>query len=108
MKTKKGFTLVELIIVISILAVLALILVPSIIGYTKKAKVKTYTLNAKSCYSTLVAQLEAEEIYGKDNSGITLADGVCRGTYSKTGSPTQSGEPVQDVDRISKNLTGAI
>ncbi|MGI6664345.1 MAG: prepilin-type N-terminal cleavage/methylation domain-containing protein [Christensenellaceae bacterium] len=35
---KKGFTLMELIIVIAILAILAAILVPSILGYMNKAK----------------------------------------------------------------------
>lgn len=38
MKKNKGFTLVELIVVISILAVLALILVPSVLGYVVHAQ----------------------------------------------------------------------
>lgn len=36
-KNKKGFTLVELIVVIAILAILALILIPAISGYVTKA-----------------------------------------------------------------------
>lgn len=47
MRKKLGFTLVELIIVISILAVLALIIVPSIIGYTAKAKETVALRNLK-------------------------------------------------------------
>lgn len=49
---KKGFTLVELIVVIAILAVLALILVPAITGYVSKANKSKNEANARSVYTT--------------------------------------------------------
>ena len=53
---KNGFTLVELIVVI---AMLASILVPSLIGYVRKSKLKTANANAKTAYSA-VAAVEAD------------------------------------------------
>ena len=38
--TNKGFTLVELIVVLVILAILAAILVPTLTGYIREAKIK--------------------------------------------------------------------
>lgn len=51
---KKGFTLIELIVVIAILAVLALLLVPQITGYIQASKDSVGAANARSCYSNLL------------------------------------------------------
>ena len=56
-KNKKGFTLIELIVVIAILAVLAAILVPSILGYVKEARIAANDANARSIYSELSAKV---------------------------------------------------
>lgn len=59
----KGFTLVELIVVLVILAILAAILVPALLGYIDKAREKQTTTNAEAAY--VAAQALATEYYGK-------------------------------------------
>jgi len=57
---KKGFTLIELIVVIAILAILAAILIPAVTGYITKA---TDSKNAANCRS-IYAQTAMEVMIG--------------------------------------------
>ena len=62
----KGFTLVELIVVLVILAILAAILVPALLGYIDRAREKQYVLNAKSALTATQAEFTALYGEGKD------------------------------------------
>lgn len=53
MKDKKGFTLVEIIVVLVILAILAAIAVPSVLGYVEEAKKEKYIAEARSIYTVI-------------------------------------------------------
>lgn len=68
----KGFTLVELIVVIVILAILAAILVPALLGYIDRAKGSQVLLNGKSMLTA--AQAEASNAYGICPDDKTTAD----------------------------------
>lgn len=61
LKNKKGFTLVELIVVIAILGILALFLVPSFKGYSEDAKKQVAQGNARTVWEAAkIAETKAE------------------------------------------------
>ena len=72
--TKKGFTLIELIVVIAILAILAAILIPSITNYITKANEARDQSDARSYYSVLALEVAtnsddwADDDYNQDDA----------------------------------------
>ena len=69
--TKKGFTLVELIVVLVILAVLAAMLVPGLIGYIDRARAEKEYQTAATVYSA--GQAVITELYAKDKLGTATS-----------------------------------
>ena len=64
---KKGFTLVELIVVLVILAILAALLIPALTGYIDKAKRKDIVAETRS--TVMAAQTLVDEAYAKVDVG---------------------------------------
>lgn len=56
-KKKKGFTLIELIIVIAIIAILAAIAIPNFLGIQRKSKIKADIASAKTIYDATSAAI---------------------------------------------------
>lgn len=72
--TKKGFTLIELIVVIAILAILAAILIPSLTNYINQAEKSKNLANARAVYTeaTLASQTKAASYTVPTGSGCVL------------------------------------
>lgn len=94
MKEKKGFTLVELIVVLVILAILAALLIPALTGYIQKAKEKQLIAETRQC--VMAAQTLADEITGTLGSG-DYADS------SATGFSTSFKEDVEKLAEVDEN-----
>ena len=69
--SKKGFTLVELIVVLVVMAVLAAAVVPAMLGYTDHAKNKKYIATAEECLKASQAVLS--DRYNDSSNMLTKA-----------------------------------
>ena len=90
---KKGFTLIELIVVIAIIGVLAAILVPAMLGYIKKSKITNANAAAKSIFTACQSALT--DIDAEDRIPLP-------GTKTYTLPVTEQTAPAADVKDFEK------
>ena len=73
-QNKKGFTLIEMIVVIAIIGILAAILVPSMSGYLSTARASKQEANARTIYTAAQAAV----------TSLETATTAVNGTYINT------------------------
>lgn len=92
MKNKKGFTLMEMLIVVAIIAILIAIAIPTFASSLNKARVATDEANIRSGYASVMTDVLTDENYSVEGGTAVTA------TYklNKDGSVTKIADTVTD------------
>lgn len=83
LKKLKGFTLIEVIVVIAIIAILAAMLVPTMTGYIRKARIASAVSAARTIKTSVEHSLVGQ--YGDYNDDTTLSDALNKWLYLDKG-----------------------
>lgn len=84
-KSFKGFTLIELIVVIAIIGVLASILVPAMMGWVRKASINSANSNAKSIFTNAQTIAQEDETNGSAVPSAQITGAIASGAASGSG-----------------------
>ena len=93
LRNKKGFTLMEMLIVVAIIAILIAIAIPTFNSAMNKAKVGTDEANIRSGYAAVMTEVLTNDVadgtaYGLNSDGSVKK--AATGTYTCQGKPAEA------------------
>ena len=95
---KNGFTLIEMLVVIAIIAVLVSIIIPTVMGSTEKAHAATTAANLRSCKAEIVTQMLTNASFDATkyttDAKFYHVDGVSDGKTGFVATPNAAGNDV--------------
>ena len=107
-KNEKGFTLMEMLIVVAIIAVLIAIAIPTFNASLNKARVATDEANIRSGYASTMAKVLTENL-GKDDTNTPAETYILQNDGSvKLSTDTTNADPYKCVGTVDNNTTVTI
>lgn len=97
---KRGFTLVELIVVLVILAILAALLIPALTGYIDKAKKDQVIAETRMLHEAV--QTEMSELYGSSNWKLNFNTTLANSTGTVIGNNPNGYDLKANYNKIAK------
>jgi type IV pilus assembly protein PilA len=93
LRIQKGFTLIELMIVVAIIGILAAVALPAYQDYTIRAKVSELILQASSFRTSISEKAQTDTTLASAGSGLTvnIAGKITGGSVTNTGTVTLYG-----------------
>lgn len=102
LRNRKGFTLIELMIVVAILGILAAVAIPAFLKYIKRSKTSEATMNIRKMYDGAVSYFSSEYA---DSTGNILANQFPENAIQPDAAPTEAKYDPVDWDGSTDNGT---